>query len=159
MKKLNLFYSSIVIACLFFTACSNGSNSEIPNVSNTSSEANIQGNNSEQWYDTKYLARYVYTATYDENIDINNPGGDTIIQTPNGNYYKIPNCDCIIPTFKSEDTTKNPPEAQFYMTAYEGYYISNEAAEKLQENIISVNFSKINEETNYWQWTTDEYSN
>lgn len=120
----------------------------------------IQSNISARlWYDTRYLARYVVTSKYMENMENANTAYAThvIAQAPSGKYYALLGLSYIHPVFKSEDNTKEPSEAEFYMTAYEGYYINDEKqAVAIPE--AGVYFSKINEETNYWQWNTNEYS-
>lgn len=111
-------------------------------------------------YDTIYLARYVYTAKYMENM-VNQTSAELYycIQTaPSGKCYAVQDVEKTFITFISEDITKAPSEADFYVTAYEGYFIDEDRKAVLLTD-DKMQFTKINKKTNYWQWTSTEYSN
>ena len=115
-------------------------------------------NEPDRWYDTKYPARFAVTVVYDEGIT--EPSAECT-QVPSGRVYNIGEytyCNAWT-VFISEDTEKTPPEAKFYVYALQGYYMYEDKAVSLSEELVDVYFSKINEETGYWQWYTDEYSN
>jgi hypothetical protein len=111
------------------------------------------------WYDTIYLARYIYTSIKGEHF------ADSSYSNTQSGYaftdytgYAVPDEPNTSYTFISENTSAEPNTATFYIKANAGYYLNNQHQAIVLPSGVP-QFTQINTSTNYWRWTTNEYSN
>ena len=153
MKKTFIILATTLLSFVFIS-CNNSANS-----TNNNSTENTQN---EVWYETYYIARYltVVKLTY-ENVEIRNSEGYAI-KAVNGyrvvNGYAIKDIEHTTATFVSEDKSKTPYEAKFYVTADFGYKM-NEMGKAEEMAIIADNWRwRINEETDHWQCSSPDWN-
>lgn len=114
------------------------------------------------WYETSYVARYITIVklTYENAVEKNSEG--YVTKAVNGyrvvNGYAIEDKENATVTFISEDKTKTPYEAKFYITADLGYSITNMGeSEEILNNENGWRW-RINEKTNHWQCNSEDWN-
>ncbi len=153
MKKTFIILATTLLSFVFIS-CNNSANS-----TNNNSTENTQN---EVWYETYYIARYltVVKLTYENAVEQNSAG--YVTKAVNGyrvvNGYAIEDIDRTTATFVSEDKSKTPYEAKFYVTADFGYKITEMGKAEEMEIIAKKWRWRINEKTNHWQCNSEDWN-
>ena len=147
-----------------FTGCANSSDSSLTNLlastsTNSSNSSNGNASQNTLWYETNLLARYIVVVKKGEHAVNTDPKTGYATSVEDGyllnNGYAVEQHFQTRVSFISEDISKTPNEAKFYITAEEGYCIKDGEAEEVSSytglNELRGLKWRINEETNYWQ--------